>query len=254
MATWQEILAGNADMEVSLSDGSKLKLSDLRSGLEEVNRKILEQKWNEGQQALAAERARIESEGAQVREMYQRVLAAQEAAANQTARPAPNAEGVYDYSKDEYAGPIWKDVQEQKAQIAQLAQAYQQMIASYAQREVDRALTSIKDIPEGLTKEQILRGAIENKLVDRWGLPDVEASFSRLTESQRTEKMKKEAEEAGYKKAMNEAGMGHIGRPSPVPVGGEPAPKPKFKDFTEAFNAARQDASLFMPRPEAVNQ
>lgn len=239
-------------MEVSLSDGSKLKLSDLRAGLEEVNKKILEQKWNESQQAIAAERARVEAEGAQVRELYARVMEAQN---NMPARPAPGADGAYDYSKDEYAGPIWKDVQETKSQIAQLAKAYQDMISSYAQREVYQKLSSIKERPDGLTDEQILRAAIDNKLVDRWGLPDVDASFSRLTEAQRIDKLKKESEEAGYKKAMTEAGMGHIGRPSPVPVGGEAAPRPKFKDFTEAFNAARQDASLFMPQPpQAVNQ
>lgn len=239
-------------MEVSLSDGSKLKLSDLRAGLEEVNKKILEQKWNESQQAIAAERARVEAEGAQVRELYARVMEAQN---NMSARPAPGADGAYDYSKDEYAGPIWKDVQETKNQIAQLARAYQDMISSYAQREVYQKLSSIKERPDGLTDEQILRAAIDNKLVDRWGLPDVDASFSRLTEAQRIDRLKKESEEAGYKKAMTEAGMGHIGRPSPVPVGGEAAPKPKFKDLTEAFNAARQDASLFMPQPpQAVNQ
>lgn len=252
---WQQILSGNEDLEMTLPDGSKLKLSDLRSGLQEVNKGLIEKQAGEYQKRLAAERAQVDADRAAVTEMYRKVM---EAGGGEPAAPprpvAPNTNGSpYDYAKDEYLGQFYNEFQEKakamedvRAQIGQLAKVFQDTIQVYTQREVERQFSGA-ELPEGMDRDAVLRYAMDNRVLDRYGMPDVPTAISRITEPKRLEKMKQDAEKAGAERALKEAGMSHIVRPGGA---GAPPPKPAQKfDFKRGDwkEAARNDASIWNP-------
>lgn len=108
-------------------------------------------------------------------------------------------------------------------------------------REMEKA-----GVPEGTTREELLRLAVQEHLNDANGLPDLSKAVQRLNEPKVREKEIKEAEERGRQAAMKEMTMASLGRTEAFPTMRGPADeKPKkYKTISEAVEAAGQDENI----------
>ena len=103
-----------------------------------------------------------------------------------------------------------------------------------------------EDLPDGVSRNDVLKFALQQGIKDRAGRVDLEAAASRIAEPKRRERDLKEAEERGAKRAREEMLLGSLGSPNSFQTREAPDAKvSRFSNLDDAFAAAAKDATMF---------
>lgn len=161
--------------------------------------------------------ARLQQAQNEVVEMYQKVQQGQ-------GQPAPGAApapvDLSDFKKDPYLGPWVSDYErratelsELKAQLAAIQKQNLEMATEYVEDRIGRDFSSLGT--KDYTREQVLKYAMDNKIVNARGLPDLKKAFDRLDEPKRLERMQAEAMKKGEQEALTKNAMRALGPKAP---------------------------------------
>lgn len=250
MATLKEMVSDSTrypdSLEIVAGD-SKMTLGEIRVF------------GTDGAKQIAEDRARLEQTRRETSEFYAKTQAAaqeleayrQQLIAAQNAQPAAQP-GEYNLDSDAYLNPVVTMVRNLEAKIASyendiatLRGNEQQMAAVFLDRDWDSQMSGIKDMPNDINREKVLRYAVENGIVDKYKLPNLRVAYERMTEPMRLEKMTKEAEARGAEKARMESGGKNLSRISAgLPSLEQPSGATPFKSIREAFAAANKDPEI----------
>lgn len=120
-----------------------------------------------------------------------------------------------------------KTIAEQKASIDKLVTQFTNLVTIGQEDRWDREYDSI-DFGKSAkkTRKELLDFAVENKTVDRFGIPSIRAAYLKMTEADRESEKIKAAEERGREAGRQEALVSRV--PPPGVAGpGQRIPEPK---------------------------
>ena len=156
--------------------------------------------------------------------------AAEEARAKAGQAPPPNP-GADPFS-DPWLAPVKtelskrdKELEEIRSIAKNLQATITQAATIWAQDRWDREYGSLNfgKREKKPTREEILKFANENKLVDRYGMPSISEAWNKMSEADRLEELRKEALEKGREEGRMEAMAARVTPPGVSGIGQGPA-------------------------------
>lgn len=169
--------------------------------------------------------------------------AAEEARAKAGTQPPPNPGA--DPFADPWLAPVKsaleardKKIDELTNQLKTTLTTVQQAATVWAQDRWDREYSGINfgKREKKPTRDELLKFASENKLTDRHGMPSIEAAWSKMSEADRLEELRKEALEKGREEGRMEALAARVTPPGVSGIGQGPvAPARKITADTDVL-------------------
>lgn len=255
------------DMVVTLAGGQTVPLGEIRS-LTKANQKLLSDK-----------EANLAARESDLRKNLETLQAAQAETAklytelqSQRSKGEDNNKGkdvdpLEPLEHDPILGPLAKSIRAQqsafdtfrKESIEPIIKAQQDMAKAYVTHRISDTYRLVvpADKRATITLESLLKTANDNKIVDAYGIPDLERAYLSVTTKPITQadldKQIADAKEAGRKEAMEAARL-RVPRPGIGAVSGRPESsfKPVINDATtvssalsDALAAAAKDADIW---------
>jgi multidrug efflux pump subunit AcrA (membrane-fusion protein) len=215
-------------------------------------------KQNEArQQELTKEREQVMNMAGKAQQAYQ---TAQETIAKaQAAIPAPQpSNNPFD---DAWLQPVDKRLSPLEKEVAELKKLMQE---GFKQRDTqfnNIATVWSEDRWDGQyrglgpdfqkrekkpTKEEIVKYATENRIYDRWGIPDVRAAWEKMNEADRLEELRKSEYERGRLAGRQEHLAARVPPPGVPGAGAPPGPvgRPNPGELGDLYSEAIKDPEL----------
>lgn len=239
--------------EVTAPNGEKISMGQVREGFVAKQRELAyrEQELNKSRTELANVYSLLENE---------KVLI--EAGKEEIRKAQATAKTDEDETRGGLLDPAFRRLEAHEKKVDELEKALKglhktnvEMADIYLDDVWDRAITKFRgEVPDGITRNDVLKYAMDHSIKDRRGLPDVEGVLAKIAEPKRIERMVKEAEERGAARRDQEMLMRSLGRPTGFQPTGEgkvaPGGSNKFSSLDEAFEAASKDAEVFFPNSQ----
>ena len=179
--------------------------------------------------------------------------AAEEARVKAAGQPLPNTGA--DPWQDPWLAPVKGALDERDKKIATLTEQLKQAVTVVANAATtfseDRWDKQYESIDFGKrekkpTRDEVLKFATDNKIVDRHGLPSVKLAWDKMSEADRLDEMRKTEREKGREEGRQEAIASRIPPPN-VPGPGQ-APLPRINtaagDLGDLYSEAIKDPEL----------
>lgn len=238
--------------EVTAPNGDKISMGRVREGFLARQRELeyREQQLNQSRTELANVYSMLENEKVLVEAGKEEIRNARE-----TLKTVSRDE---DESRGGLLDPAFKRLEAHEKKVAELEANLKglhktnvEMADIYLDDIWERAIKNYKgEVPDGITRNDVLKYAMDHSIKDRRGLPDIDGVLSKIAEPKRIEKMVKEAEDRGAARRDQELLMKSLGSPTGFQSrdsGTVSGVGKKFGDLDEAFDAAAKDASVFFP-------
>lgn len=168
--------------------------------------------------------------------------AAEEARAKVGSQPPPNTADPF---ADPWMAPMKaelqkrdKELEDLKGQLKQALNTVTQTATIWAQDRWDREYGSLNfgKREKKPTRDEILKFAQEQKLVDRFGMPSISEAWNKMSEADRLEELRKEALEKGREEGRMEAMAARVTPPGVSGIGQGPlAPARKITADTDVL-------------------
>jgi chromosome segregation ATPase len=143
-----------------------------------------------------------------------------------------------------------RKLNERAAKVDKLEKDMTSAISANLEERWDRDMESFGDeIPEGISRNDLVKHALAKHLSDKYGIPSVRQAAEDVLAPSRVEKKIVAAREEGARLAREEIALRGLGGPAgfqSVGIPGSETKTRKFGSIAEGIEAAAKDASIWM--------